>query len=77
MIYAHRNGDTEPPTVAGFFWLRQDGDDGGVVYVVWQAEICYEGKVDIRAGWIIDGEIDHYVDELADAEWWGPLSPPW
>lgn len=75
--FSHRNGEAEPPTVEGFYWLHQDGLDGDVVHVVWQAEIRYKGKVDIRAGWIISGERDHYVDELADAQWWGPIVAPW
>lgn len=75
--YSHRNGESEPPTAKGFYWLREDGADGGVVPVIWQAEIRYRGNVDIRAGWIVSGEIDHYVDELDDAQWWGPLTPPW
>ena len=75
--YSHRNGEMAPPTVEGFYWLRQEGLPGDVVHVVWQDEIRYRGKVDTRAGWIIVGEIDHYVDELADAQWWGPVTPPW
>lgn len=75
--YSHRNGEMEPPTTEGFYWLRQEDLDGDVVHVSWQAEILFRGKVDIRAGWIISGEIDCYVDELADAQWWGPLTPPW
>lgn len=76
--YSHRNGESEAPTVEGFYWLREGSNDGGVVPVAWQREIRDEhGNVDIRADWIIPGEIDYYVDEIDDAQWWGPVMPPW
>lgn len=65
--YAHRNGETEPPEVAGWYWFsglfRNECvclDDNCVEF--WLAG--YEYSFDaLSEGW-------------TDGRWWGPIEPP-
>jgi hypothetical protein len=72
--FSHRNGETEPPTEAGFFWFigrkrkhPQRVRRGGVYRVWWNS-----GELYTR----INSWSSCQVDELA-GQWWGPVIPPW
>lgn len=73
-VYSHRNGETEPPTEAGFFWFigrkhkhSQRVSRAGVYRAWWNAG---ELRISI-APWSPCS-----VDELV-GRWWGPVTPPW
>lgn len=70
--YSHRNGETDPPTDAGYYFFKgrrikqRKGYNRAVFMRIWEHE----------------GTLRHYfgspgtVDELT-GQWWGPVSPPW
>lgn len=70
-VYAHRNGETEAPTVPGKYWFLGQRIHGDVVI----EERC---AVDL-----IDGEINPFAyyttsaDPVWVGQWWGPVVPPW
>lgn len=72
--YSHRNGETEPPTEAGFYWFigrkrkhAQTTSKGGVYRVWWNS-----GELYTR----IEPWSSCRVDELT-GRWYGPVEPPW
>lgn len=78
--YAHRNGETEPPTEPGAYWFKGDyyygrlGDDR----FRRSEQLLLQVEQD---------ENRFYFDEFASDEgrtsghfagqWWGPIVPPW
>lgn len=73
MTYSHRNGETEPPTVRGYYWFKgiimRYGDPQDIAdlkTVEWLGD----------CGVIVNEESD---DFLADTkgQWYGPVTPPW
>lgn len=72
-VYSHRNGETEPPTIAARFWF--DGwrtkHNGNRVHVMDLVETNKRGGVYNDT----DGETNDAVEY--SGHWWGPISPPW
>lgn len=74
MTYSHRNGETELPTVAGWFWLK-----GGITDD-WQEEMFVlvrkerSKKVEWRAYTVAWEPL--LLAEL-QGQWWGPVQAPW
>jgi hypothetical protein len=65
MTYSHRNGETEPPTEDGYYWLRSvPGDLRRAI-----------GITEILEGEPPEGLLT--FEELAGVRWWGPVTPPW
>lgn len=71
--YVHRNGETEPPTVAGRYWFnghrtKQNGNRVRVMDLV---------EVNVYCGVYndTDGETDAFASYVG--QWWGPVIPPW
>lgn len=79
MTYAHRNGESGPPTVAGWYWFSgMVLQDGYVVYGdVWE-QILYC----INPAYNIDPPViavagEHLKLDGFQGRWWGPIVPPW
>lgn len=74
MNYSHRNGETEPPTITGWYWLKQSRrsrqykPDLSWLIFVWR------GTEKI---WRVDGNKEHYLLETIRGQWWGPVTMPW
>ena len=72
MNYAHRNGETEAPTVAGLYWFdgHRTSIAGNKLHVMDMLEVDKDGCIDpdftfatIVTSW--------------DGKWWGPIVAPW
>lgn len=71
MTYSHRNGETEPPTVEGYYWYVEDddtpgkhNDSAGVAYMLHGGDcVGTFGRV-------------RHTSQLP-GKWWGPVIPPW
>jgi hypothetical protein len=64
--YSHRNGETEPPTEDGWYWVSSP------------PPVFREGTVLVVDGCVYDFQEDQFtLDELAGVQWWGPVTPPW
>lgn len=82
--YSHRNGETEPPTEVGYYWVRgsmSPNDNVGLIAVEGVAHIVPPSD---------DLGMEDYFFQLADmglyhriapseilCRWWGPVLPPW
>lgn len=67
--YTHRNGETEHPRIAGFFWFK-----GNI-----NREFNTEGiePVYIRNGTLeVIGDDHGFYLENCTGQWWGPITPP-
>lgn len=77
--YTHRNGESEEPTVGGWYWF--DGVE------VWSGDSVAKRPIFVERE---DGELgsiywyganDDADDACADGwlrgQWWGPLEAPW
>lgn len=71
MTYSHRNGETEPPTVKGWYWLRHLR---GKTYVPGQPFVFLAKKKYGKVLFIVD--FDMPVADI-HGKWWGPVVPPW
>lgn len=74
--YYHRNGETEPPTVNGWYWfdgtIRDEDIYRGVV------ETCrFEVRGDVWFRYGIVGREWDFPEEQMQGQWWGPVVPPW
>lgn len=74
MTYSHRNGETEPPEVTGWYWVKQKSRPynlriRSLLYVV-------KGRKTKIAMAVIDDVPAIPVTEIK-AQWWGPVTPPW
>lgn len=72
MIYSHRNGETEPPTIyEEYYW-----------YQATEAEITHDGCYYIYPYFDEDdparvaGNDGKPIADM-DGRWWGPVTPPW
>lgn len=74
MIYTHRNGETEAPTVPGRYWFRGTVDDRRKVFLT-------HAKKYPSLGWMAyddDERVESYIEiDRWKGEWWGPVAPPW
>ena len=61
---------TEPPTEAGWYWVRRDGD----IDVV-EVDSAYCGEGGALYAWFTGNECEFRVESLS-GEWYGPLLPP-
>ena len=72
MKYDHRNGETEPPTIAGWYWW------GGTVVGAYTEKglvnitVSRDG-IQIWPSWC-DGWLG--IEDMP-GDWWGPVMPPW
>ena len=71
MTYAHRNGETEPPTVAGRYWFS--GAISG-----WSTSEMTLVTLDCAMAWNNRADVESFVD-IAEfvGQWWGPVLAPW
>lgn len=67
--FSHRNGEKEPPTQEGFFWVKEPHDEEPVPVLLRQ----YKGYL---AAIVIGNEIEYDLEEFPDALWWGPIPTP-
>jgi hypothetical protein len=65
--YSHRNGETESPTEAGWYWFLFD--DSPIDYL----EIVCVGDRYCRRMYAYDDEVMNKLQ----GRWWGPVTPPW
>lgn len=64
-VYAHRNGETEPPTEQGNYWFK------GVLLF-----LDRPGREREETTLIVNVSSDFVLDKY-DGQWWGPIVPPW
>lgn len=60
MTYDHRNGETEPPTKTGYYWVQDRIDTHILLFV--------DGK-----RWLWGGD---YAEVKANSRYWGPIVNP-
>ena len=88
MIYEHRNGETEPPTIAGEYWfdgvIASDNKNDPKWYGVGKrlqekllAERYSDGSIDFEYGEYMDGRGALFDPWQLVGRWWGPIVPPW
>jgi hypothetical protein len=73
MTYSHRNGEMEPPEIMGYYWFvgkingskphARDGRHYEMMLLL-PYQIAVGGKLFFR-------------EDITDAQWWGPVTPPW
>lgn len=73
-MYSHRNGETEPPTEAGYYFFRgrkmrhPRRTSVGAMVRVWQGD----GEMRTQLRTCSPCSVDEMV-----GRWWGPVTPPW
>jgi hypothetical protein len=73
MEYEHRNGESEPPDIEGYYFFEgrklrhRKGVKLGVFMRVWRND---DGVM--RHYWMYPGTVDELI-----GRWWGPVTPPW
>jgi hypothetical protein len=73
--FSHRNGETDEPTVAGYYWFVGKLHHAGYFHVV-------KDLIEIIGAYptnelIYDGEECRHVMGDFEGEWYGPIVPPW
>ncbi len=72
--YDHRNGETEMPTIQGWYWFRgrvDDWDESGLVKVN-EPNDAFPTRI-ISPQWIYGWmKADSFI-----GQWWGPIVAPW
>lgn len=74
MIYSHRNGESEIPTVQGLYWVKTSVQDSHFEY--------YGIEIDENGIWVNPG-VDEYIERAEQmaqrtrCQWWGPIPTPW
>jgi hypothetical protein len=76
MNYSHRNGETEPPTVPGWYWVQR------VKPFIWGRVLKMDLYHDEDTEYLYVEDDEGREFRLPDAfgndsRWWGPLMPPW
>lgn len=82
--YSHRNGETEPPTTKGNYWVKGFATINGAIMRLslmltvadWRDSAMYAklpdgGLVTVR------GTSTGFASAEWNCEWWGPVMPPW
>lgn len=76
--YSHRNGESEQPTVNGWFWFDGTHPTLGIIM---KRPILVESDGDDPACVFWYGATDDANEACADGwlhgQWWGPVVPPW
>jgi hypothetical protein len=74
--YSHRNGETEPPTRCGDYWVSDRID--GEYYEPEILHVCHYNRGSGLAVDIFDTANDNYMTPVVnvDARWWGPIEMP-
>ena len=75
MTYAHRNGETEAPTVPGLYWFRGTCE-------LWTGIINLQMALHTigREGRLLAWEElsqEHLPMQCFAGQWWRPIVPPW
>lgn len=72
--YEHRNGESDLPTIEGWYWFRGTVDEkkGAGLVKVNLPDTAFPTHT-VSPMWI-DGWIE---SELLSGQWWGPVTPPW
>lgn len=70
--YSHRNGETEPPTVAGLYWIDFEVIPGYAPVVVFEQPVGVYRAIEITNHRPIDAVP---VSEF-QARWYGPIPQP-
>lgn len=76
MQYSHRNGETEPPEISGWYWFTGEvNETHGGFKTEGQGETVL---FDDEYGCIwFQGDNAGYYPSSCIGKWWGPLVPPW
>jgi hypothetical protein len=72
--YSHRNGETEPPAIHGWYWLKKFHILPITNAIVFVAHKKYKKEL-----LIMNGASDKPEIPVRDVigRWWGPIMPPW
>lgn len=76
--YAHRNGETDEPMVAGWYWF--DGKELFPPQHVIKRLVLVEREEDGGSVYWYGAENDERfacADGWLKGQWWGPVTPPW
>lgn len=81
VIYAHRNGESEPPTTSGKFWFDGEGsyEPLSPIHTIRSVTYVTEESKGKRYGFCQDGEGNPFTFTLSlmDGRWHGPIVAPW
>lgn len=78
-MYSHRQGETEPPTRPGWYWVKKIRPYRGE----WQGtQMRYVTSLSKnyqrRQAYRMDSIGQEYLDDIGKTlQWWGPVVPPW
>ena len=73
--YTHRNGETTPPTVDGYYWFVGQVVKPGQVRGKHHREVGKVYAFQAPAPFLISGK--RVTVKNCAGQWWGPLLPPW
>lgn len=77
--YSHRNGETEPPTRPGWYWVKDvqpKGWDWIGLHMRYVDRISKNHPK--RTAYRIDSVGNEYLEDIGETlQWWGPIVPPW
>ena len=72
--YAHRNGEFEPPTENGWYWVDTlEPIEGGQKFEI--AKV-HEDDVNGACFWVVNHEGMLHSKYFLSCRWYGPLAPP-
>lgn len=80
MTYSHRNGETEPPTVEGWYWFQGAITYRGMQDLPWWGLVAvpsYRGHVASMRPHTQSNILAHVNLDETKGRWWGPIEPPW
>lgn len=71
--YSHRNGETQLPTIQGWYWFKgiamgERYEGSVIVGEAIAGNLCVEGSGESSFG---------DIREWGHGQWWGPIVPPW
>jgi hypothetical protein len=78
--YSHRNGETEPPTEEGFYWICFDDSRYPSAWEIVRVFLDGDAPKDVTRFIVFLMGNEDYAStvEYDNAyRWWGPVSPPW
>lgn len=71
MQYSHRNGESEPPTMAGHYWFKGRRSRWKIQHLLWVVMVDKHSY-----GVVVSSDMCIPVSEY-EGQWWGPIQPPW